>query len=208
MSLWAIVPVKPLPRGKSRLSSVLSNDERIVLNRCLLIHTLETLKKSPGIERVLVISRDPQALSLAREHGAHTVQEHGAPQLNVALTRATLIAKTQARRGVLILPADLALLTPDEVAALLGHNQGPPVVVIAPDRRGQGTNALLVNPPGLIQYTYGPGSFARHCERARQVGARLEIVNLPALALDVDLPEDLEMVRQEVDDMIDWREER
>ncbi len=208
MSLWVIVPVKPLPLGKSRLASVLSDEERVVLNRCLLVHTLETLKRSAGIERVLVVSRDPQALSLARDYGAHTVLEHGAPQLNVALTRATLIAKTQARRGVLILPADLALLTPDEVAALLERNQGPPVVVIAPDRRQQGTNALLVNPPGLLQYCYGPGSFARHCERARQAGARLEIVNLPALGLDVDLPEDLELVRQEVDDMIYWREEQ
>ena len=70
----------------------------------------------------------------------------------------------------------------------------PPVVVVAPDRRYQGTNALLICPVGLIEYDFGPGSFQRHCERARQRGARLEICELPSLALDVDLPEDLEMV--------------
>jgi 2-phospho-L-lactate guanylyltransferase len=67
-------------------------------------------------------------------------------------------------------------------------------VVIAPDRREEGTNALLICPAGLIEYDFGPGSFKRHCERARQAGAKLEVVNLPSLSLDLDLPEDLEMV--------------
>ena len=70
----------------------------------------------------------------------------------------------------------------------------PPLVVVAPDRHRQGTNALLICPVGLIEYDFGPGSFQRHCARAQQRGARLEICELPSLALDVDLPEDLEMV--------------
>jgi len=36
MTLWAIVPVKPLRRGKSRLSGMLSEDERAHLNEVLL----------------------------------------------------------------------------------------------------------------------------------------------------------------------------
>jgi 2-phospho-L-lactate guanylyltransferase (CobY/MobA/RfbA family) len=51
----------------------------------------------------------------------------------------------------------------------------------------------------LIEYDYGPGSFTRHCERARQAGARLEIVELESLQLDVDLPEDLELIEPLVD---------
>jgi 2-phospho-L-lactate guanylyltransferase (CobY/MobA/RfbA family) len=51
----------------------------------------------------------------------------------------------------------------------------------------------------LIGYDFGPDSFQRHCERARQAGARLEICELPSLALDVDLPEDLEAVGREFD---------
>ena len=76
----------------------------------------------------------------------------------------------------------------------------PPVVVVAPDRHRQGTNALLVSPAGLIEYDFGAGSFERHCARARQAGARLEICELPSLALDVDLPEDLDIVAQEFED--------
>ncbi len=194
MALWAIVPVKPLRRGKSRLAGVLSPEERNDLNRRLLTHTLETLNAIPEIEQVLVISRDQAALSLAREHGARTVLENGAPELNVALARATIVVKNYATRGLLIVPADLPLISPEDVNAMLDIAGDPPVVVLAPDHRRQGTNALLVCPVGLIEYDFGPGSFQRHCERALQAGARLEILDLPSLALDMDMPEDLEMV--------------
>jgi 2-phospho-L-lactate guanylyltransferase len=199
MTMWAIVPVKPLRRGKSRLAGVLSEEERTALNHYLLAHTLDTLKATHEIEQVLVVSRDPGALALAREHGARTVQENGAPQLNVALTRATIVAKNYSTSGVIIIPADLPLITPQDISSMLKFIHDPPVVVVAPDRHRLGTNALLVCPAGLIQYDFGPGSFERHCDRARQAGARLEICELPSLALDVDLPEDLDLVSAQLD---------
>jgi 2-phospho-L-lactate guanylyltransferase len=198
MTLWAIVPVKPLRRGKSRLSGVLSDDERTTLNEHLLANTLATLKSIPEIEHVLVISRDSAVLAMARAHGARTLQEDGAPQLNIALTRATIVAKNYATRGVLIVPADLPLLTSEDVRTMLDCVKDPPVVVIAPDRHRLGTNALLVCPAGLIEYDFGPGSFHRHCERAQKAGARLEICELPSLGLDVDWPEDLELLASEL----------
>jgi 2-phospho-L-lactate guanylyltransferase len=194
MALWAIVPVKPLRRGKSRLAEVLNPDERTALNKRLLTHTIETLSKISEIEQVLVISRDQAALSIARDHGARTVQENGAPKLNTALTRATVVAKNYATRGVLIIPADLPLLTPEDIHTMIDKGKDSPVVVVAPDHRREGTNALLISPVGLIEYEFGPGSFQRHCELALSVGAQLEICELPSLALDMDLPEDLELV--------------
>jgi 2-phospho-L-lactate guanylyltransferase len=194
MTLWAIVPVKPLRWGKSRLAGVLTQEERTDLNTRLLAHTVDTLTAIPQIEHILVVSRDPAALALARDHGARTVQEKGSPQLNKALARATIVAKNYATRGVLILPADLPLITPEDVYAMLERSDRPPVVVVAPDRRREGTNALLVCPVGLIEYDFGPDSFKRHCERALQAGARLEICELPSIALDMDLPEDLDLV--------------
>ena len=201
MTLWAIVPVKPLRYGKSRLAEVLTSDERVDLNRRMLAHTLDTLTAIPEIEHVLVVSRDQAALALAREYGARTVQENGSPHLNVALTRATVVAKNYATRGVLIIPADLPLITPEDVRVMLERAVDPPVVVVAPDRRRNGTNALLVCPTGLIDYEYGLGSFQRHCERALKAGARLEICELPSLALDMDLPEDLELVSETLENV-------
>ncbi len=201
MTIWAIVPVKPLRSGKTRLANVLTQEQRTDLNRRLLAHTVDTLKAIPEIEHVLVVSRDPAALSLAREHGARTEKESGAPHLNVALRRATAVAKSYAPHGILIVPADLPLIEPDDVRAMLKLADQPPVVVIAPDHHHDGTNALLVCPAGLIEYEFGPGSFQRHCERAVQAAARLEVCDLPSLALDMDLPEDLEQVRQALADL-------
>ena len=199
MTLWAIVPVKPLRRGKSRLAGVLTEEERLGLNSQLLTHTVDILSDIPEIEHVLVVSRDQAALSLARAHGARTVQEKGAPELNVALTRATIVAKRYATRGVLIIPSDLPMISKEDVYAMLEKVKDPPVVVVAPDRKKTGTNALLVCPVGLIEYDYGPNSFERHCQHAQEAGARLEICELPSLALDMDVPEDLELVSNELE---------
>ena len=196
MTLWAIVPVKPLRRGKSRLAGALSEEERTELNRNLLQNTLKTLAEIKELEEVLVISRDPAALTIARNYGARTVREDGQPELNTALKRATVIAQVYAIRGVLVLPADLPLISREDVQTLIQRAVDPPVIVIAPDRHGTGTNALLISPSGLIEYDFGENSFQRHCERARNAGARLEIVNLPSLGLDLDLPEDLELIRK------------
>ncbi len=195
MTLWAIVPVKPLRRGKSRLAGALSEDERAELNRRLLENTIHTLHELREIEEVLVVSRDSSALSLARELGARTLQEDGAPALNTALKRATVVAQVHASHGVLILPADLPLVSRQDILTLISRATQPPVVVIAPDRHEQGTNALLLSPADIIEYDFGENSFKRHCERARKAGARLEIVKLPSLGLDLDLPEDLDLIR-------------
>jgi 2-phospho-L-lactate guanylyltransferase len=194
MTIWAIVPVKPLRRGKSRLAGLLSEEQRTRLNRFLLEHILSTLNEISEIEHTLVVSRDPAALALTRGMGGRTVLEDGAPQFNTAIQRATLVAQAQGARAVLILPADLPLVEPDDLTTLLMQGDNPPVVVIAPDRRLDGTNCLFINPAGFIEYGYGPGSFQRHSKRATDAGARLEVINSVHLGLDLDLPEDLEMV--------------
>ena len=196
MTIWAIVPVKPLRLGKSRLSGVLNDDERAVLNRTFLEQTLDTLRHTSEISQTLVVSRDPAALAIARQYGARTVLEDGTPDLNSALTRATLLARNYATRGVLVLPADLPCLTKEDVLSFLSFMHEAPSVVISPDRRDNGTNALLMAPGGLIKYDFGPGSFARHCAQALEKGARLEVVRNPNITLDLDTPDDLDMLKQ------------
>jgi len=196
MTIWAIVPVKPLRLGKSRLSGVLNDEERAALNRKMLEQTLETLRNIPEISETLVVSRDPAALSIARHHGARTVHEDGAPDMNSALTRATMFARKYASEGVLVLPADLPLLTKDDLLFFLQHMYEPPCVVISPDRRDNGTNALLVAPGGLVTYDFGPGSFKRHCEAAWKADARLQVVRNERIMLDLDTPDDLDLFRQ------------
>ena len=143
MALWAIIPVKPLRRGKSRLAQVISADERADLNQYLLEHTIQVLRSIEEIEHILVVSRDKEALALARDMGARTVQEFGHPDLNTALSRATEVAKSYETCGILIVPADLPRLNAEDIREILKHRKDPPVVVLAPDRKREGTNMLL-----------------------------------------------------------------
>ncbi len=202
MTIWAIVPVKPLRLGKSRLSGVLSDDERAILNRKFLERTLEILQKMPEVAQVLVVSRDPAALAIAREYSARTVLEDGNPNLNAALTRATLLARNYATRGVLVLPADLPLLTEEDLRDLFAFARHAPCVVVSPDRHQDGTNALFMTSGGMIPYSFGPGSFYRHCEAAQKAGARLEIAQNSHIGLDLDTPEDLRILKSLEQSMI------
>ncbi|MCZ6529022.1 MAG: 2-phospho-L-lactate guanylyltransferase [Chloroflexi bacterium] len=198
MSLWCIVPVKRLDGSKSRLRGVLSPDQRVELSREMLLHTLQVLSEIPEVERTLVVSADPKVLALAREHEAEALEERGSPELNKALSQATALAQDSNAKAVLVLPADLPLIQAADVRVLIELMQDPPVVVISPDRTRSGTNALLVAPPGTLEYYFGPGSFNRHVRRAEASGARIEIVELPALGLDLDAPKDLEIYQDRV----------
>jgi 2-phospho-L-lactate/phosphoenolpyruvate guanylyltransferase len=192
MTIWAIVPVKALRYGKSRLAGVLTEDQRTILNRHLLEHILIELSEIPEISSTLVISRDLAALSVARNLGARTLLEDQAPQLNTALKCASAVAGALGAHGILILPTDLPLIDSKDIRILLKLGRNPPVVVIAPDRRKNGTNGLFISPVGVMDLSFGPGSFNLHCARARLAGATLKVANSPGLEFDLDLPEDLE----------------
>jgi 2-phospho-L-lactate guanylyltransferase len=208
MTLWAIVPVKPLKQAKSRLSEVLSKEQGALLSRELLDNTLRTLASIPEVERTLVISRDSAVLAMARDLGAKTLAERASPELDGALVRATVVAQGYNVSSVLILPADLPFLSVEDLRHLIERSSPPPVVVIVPDRHGRGTNALLIRPPGLIAFDSGPESFHTHVERARRAGARIEVCDLPGLALDLDKPEDLQLYRERNAKRPDPREQR
>jgi 2-phospho-L-lactate guanylyltransferase len=67
-------------------------------------------------------------------------------------------------------------------------------VTIAPDRHGQGTNALLLRPPGAIQFAFGPQSYTRHLALASEIGAATTVHNDTRFAIDLDTPEDLDLL--------------
>jgi 2-phospho-L-lactate guanylyltransferase len=192
MSTWAIIPVKPLNRAKSRLADVLTPEQRQQLAESMFRHVLETVRGVPQIIGTLVISRDSKALSIAREYDAKTVQETGAPELNAALTRATQVVASWGVESLLILPADLPLLSADDLMDMISMGRGSPSVVIATDEHQDGTNALFMRPPGIIPYAYGPGSYQRHVTLARHAGVRVKTFFSEHLSLDIDVSDDLE----------------
>ena len=195
-NIWAIVPLKPLNRSKSRLAPVLDIEQREALSREMFVRTLKTLKKVKGIAGILVVSRDTAALALARSYDVQTLQESGAPELNASLTRATQAVLDLNANGVLIVASDIPLLQAEDLEAMIQLASTPPVTVVATDRRQDGTNVMLVAPPGLFPYAYGKGSCRKHIEAAKAAGAEIHEYDSPALALDVDIPSDLDLYRE------------
>ncbi len=200
MSVWVLIPVKPLTRAKSRLSPVLTAEQRTELAELTLRRTLDVVAQLPQVAGVLVISRDGRVLSLARGLGAHTIQESGAPELNPALMRATQVLNSWRADAVLILPADIPLVNADDLTNMIRMGNNHNTVVVATDDIRDGTNVLFVRPPGLFPYAYGEASFARHQQLARLAGANVHIYESELLALDLDTPEDLKKYQQFVDE--------
>ena len=195
MSLCAIVPVKPLRRGKSRLSGILSVEERTKLNRNMLSNMLTCVRNVSQIDYFIVISYDPTTLALARELGAKTVLESRITTLNRALRKATAVAKAFNSTQVLILPADLPLINKVDLNSFIQLRGKPPEIIISSDYRQNGTNALLVNPIGALDYDFGEWSFKKHIEQAERKRLRIGISNIDSFKYDLDIPEDLELLK-------------
>jgi len=190
----ALIPAKPLAGGKSRLSGVLAPGERIALNRALFMRTLGLALRCPALAAVVVASRDGELASRARRHGAACVGEAPGAGLNGALDLARDHAVGLGAEAVLVLPVDLPDLATRDIAAMIAAAAGAPAVAIAPDRRGSGTNALLVAPPRLIGFGFGAASLAAHRAAALGAGVRPVMVRRRGLAFDLDTPDDLRLM--------------
>lgn len=75
MNLWAVLPVKPLKCGKSRLHGCLSEDEVYALNRSMFENTYEMLRASTAIEQVLVVSSDEEIHDYVYQTGGTPLRE-------------------------------------------------------------------------------------------------------------------------------------
>lgn len=192
---WALVPIRGLETAKTRLGGDLDAEERRDLVVDLLRRTLRATRDARGVAGTIVVTMDPAAAGIARDHRAIGLVER-APGLNGAITAARSVAVARGATAVVILPADLPAIDADAVdavvdaAARVALSAGG-VVVLVGDRHGRGTNALLVSPPGLIDPAFGPASRELHAAAAVAAGATLIELDGP-LALDVDTAEDLE----------------
>jgi 2-phospho-L-lactate guanylyltransferase len=190
MSLFTVIPVKPFSEGKSRLKGILSDRQRIDLNRQMFEHVLEVAAAVLGPATTIVVSADQMALDIARNTGAIALREESRAGLNAALAIGAAAAHNRGAGSLLILPTDLPHLEPSDVEALIDPAGRGSCVVIAPDLSKHGTNALLTSPPGVIDFSFGESSFAKHRNAARAVHLEPVVVQRGGLAFDIDTPED------------------
>ncbi|VVB69265.1 2-phospho-L-lactate guanylyltransferase [uncultured archaeon] len=167
--------------AKSRLSTVLSPGERWLLAFAMLKDVLSavlgfgwtTVLSRPGLDNV-EIGMDVEILESELE-------------LNDALNS---LIEEEVRRGwpsdILIVMADLALLTEKDVVGILNCDGD---VVLCPGRGG-GTNMILVRSQEF-RVCYQGLSFPRHLAFARKAGLKVSVFESFRAGCDIDEPEDL-----------------
>lgn len=197
MKTVAVVPINALALAKSRLAAVLSPDERRQLVFWMAERVLRAVRDSAVMDAIAVVSPDVDALVWAGERGAIPIFQRGG-RLNAGLFQARRWALECGAERLLVLLADLPLLTPDEVRAFVALAEPPEsgtALVLAPDRRRVGTNAMLLRPPDVIPFAFGRASFVRHQELAASAGIVPRVLASPGFAFDTDQPDDVAVLR-------------
>lgn len=189
--IWALVPVKAFALAKSRLQSELDAGERAAFARALFEHVLGVLAESTALGGTLVVTSCPEVAALAVARGAAVCPDAVSAGLGRIIDGGLRALAERGAVGALVVMSDLPGLTLDDIARLLDRMREG-ALVVAPDERRQGTNALGLCPPARMTTFFGRAdSFAQHCREAEDLGLELAIVDSPGLAFDVDGPDDL-----------------
>ena len=198
MKTTAILPVKRFDAAKQRLAAGLDDERRSALAAAMLEDVLEAIGAARSIGRTIVVSGDPLAQEIASGAGAEIVPDPADEGHVEAALAGIARAEVEGDERVVLLPGDCPLLDARELDRLL---TGVPTeyVAIVPDRHGEGTNALVLSPPGAIRPAFGEGSRARHEAAAREAGIPFGLEELRSLALDLDTPADLIALTRELE---------
>jgi 2-phospho-L-lactate guanylyltransferase len=172
-------------QAKTRLAGVLSEKERVELVRDMARHVVSILQAVPDIADVFVMTRNRQDVPL----GARWLEEVGS-DVNEALASAASLLEDKGIDRVVIVAGDLPYLSTDDVKSILTDASGKSVV-IATNEAAEGSNALLLSPPTVIQPRFGGRSLAAHEAAAAAAAAPVHVIRRPGLAMDIDTPEDL-----------------
>ena len=194
MSTWALVPIKPRALCKTRLASVLSPARRIALVRTLLDHVLATLRATAAIDHIALVSAERDCVA----DDVRLLLDHG-NDLNSSLESGVARAIAAGATTVLILPADLPLLTVGDVEQLLGGARRAGIA-LAPDRHERGTNAVCMTLPARLELEFGEDSFRRHRRQAAGRGTEAACVRSESLGFDVDTVADWQCFAQRTRD--------
>jgi len=191
----AVIPVRGLDNGKTRLASSLPLEARGAITRRMLRRVVGAALASATITGVAVVSPDPAALAYATAIDRRVVplpQVAARPGLNAAADVARQWATDQ-EAALLVLFGDLPLLTSSDIDELLAASAA---VVVGVDRHGAGTNALLLRldrrhvAADRFVFGFGEGSAVRHLAEARRLGLSSCLVSTPGTAFDLDTAAD------------------
>jgi 2-phospho-L-lactate guanylyltransferase len=189
--LWAAVPVKELDRAKQRLAPSLSPRARRELMLAMIEDVFAALAGVSGLAGLLVVTVDPAARLLAERYVARCSERGARDGHTGAVAAAARLLAREGCDGMLTVPGDIPLMTPEEIARLIAVHRPAPSFTIAPSHDERGSNAIICSPPQAVPLRFGEDSFFPHLAAAEARGIRPTVLRLPGIARDIDNPEDV-----------------
>ena len=170
---------------------IMSRDERSKLTLTMLIDVLNVLRRSV-IDDIIVVSSDPEVQNSIMEYSVNFLKASSIG-LNEAVKQASDWCITHKVECLLYIPADVPLITEDDINCIVELCERGNQVVISPSRSG-GTNALLRKPVNVIPTFFGSESFRKHLDFALRKRVKVGIYESPRITLDVDSIKDVYMI--------------
>ncbi len=180
--MLGIVPVKGLDGAKTRLAPRLSATERAQLVAAMLDKVLAACAEAGAIERTLLVTPDP---TLARD-GLDVLIDAGTGHPDAV---ALALADPRSAEGAVVVMGDCPLVTARSLDELA---RAARPLALAPARDG-GVNALALTTVNGFAPRFGVPVETTVAE-ARAAGLTAVVVEDPALALDIDRPEDYDLL--------------
>lgn len=173
----AVIPYKKT-KAKSRLSSVLTREEREDFVETMLMDVVSTLS-SAGIENIDVLTTPSNGIPDELDVNV-VISEY---DLNKAIN--SYMEKIS--EPVLIIMADLPLVKPVNITDIINSKQD---IVIVPGKGG-GTNILYIKNPGKFSVKYYGSSFQTHCDIANKNLLTVKVYDSFLASTDIDEPHDI-----------------
>ena len=187
-----LIPVKEFREAKKRLAPHFSQDDRAALAQAMCEDFFGVVAAVKSVDRVFVVSKEPQVLLRARELRWETIAESRQISESDSVDAASRYCAERGVQALLRLPVDIPLVEPADIEAVFERLGAAPAVILVPSGDGTGTNAILRSPPALFPSHFGPNSFGRHLAEAEACGVRAQVFRNPRLELDIDELEDLQ----------------
>ena len=187
-----LIPLKDPTNAKSRLSDLLSADERARLAWAMFEDVIRAVVDAREPDRVVLVSSFTPAIERACGLNWDMLIEEAQVSESASVDWASRILSEQGFDTVMRLPADLPLVRASDIDEILSIKLESPGALLVPSREATGTNAIIRTPPTLFPSRFGPNSLALHKQEAQRVGVECRLVNNERIALDIDEPSDVE----------------
>ncbi len=191
MKIAAVIPMKSLHSAKSRLSNILTAQQRKNLAMYLLDATIKEIKKSCIISEIIIVSNDKAVKNYSCLNNLKFIKD-SEEGVNKAVILADNYCIDNGINANIVIPHDLPFISAKEIDEICTmSNKYHKCIIICPSKRFDGTNILFRKPPDVIKTHYDDNSYMNHLKEAYKFKIPIESLDIVKLRFDLDTKEDL-----------------